>query len=155
VGTPSYDQLFEDNRHWVGDELAGDPDHFERLAAGQHPKYLFIGCFESRVNANVMVGIRSGEMFVHRNMANLEVRTDMNLMSVLQFAVEALDVEHVIVCGHYGCGGVATAVDGSPPRADRQVTAHDQGRLPDLSRGTRCDRRSRTAPPAPRRAERP
>jgi carbonic anhydrase len=113
VPTPSYQQLFENNRQWVAEELANDPDHFERLAAGQHPRYLFIGCSDSRVNANEMVGIRSGEMFIHRNIANLVVHTDMNLMSVLQFAVEVLGVEHVIVCGHYGCGGVAAAVDGS------------------------------------------
>ncbi len=113
VSTPSYEQLFENNRLWVADELARDPDHFERLAVGQHPKYLFIGCSDSRVNANEMVGTGSGEMFIHRNIANLVVHTDMNLMSVLQFAVEVLDVEHVIVCGHYGCGGVAAAVDGS------------------------------------------
>ena len=113
VSTPTYEQLFENNRRWVAEELASDPDHFERLAAGQHPKYLFIGCSDSRVNANEMVGVRSGEMFIHRNIANLVVHTDMNLMSVLQFAVEVLEVEHVIVCGHYGCGGVAAAVDGS------------------------------------------
>jgi carbonic anhydrase len=111
--TPSYEQLFENNRRWVAGELAKDPEHFERLAAGQHPQYLFIGCSDSRVNANEMVGVRSGEMFIHRNIANLVVHTDMNLMSVLQFAVEVLRVDHVIVCGHYGCGGVAAAVEGS------------------------------------------
>jgi carbonic anhydrase len=113
VNTPDYEQLFENNRLWVESELAADPDHFERLAAGQSPDYLFIGCSDSRVNANEMVGMRSGQMFIHRNIANLVVHTDMNLMSVLQFAVEVLEVEHVIVCGHYGCGGVAAAVDGS------------------------------------------
>lgn len=111
--TPSYRELFDNNRRWVADELAADPDHFERLAAGQDPKYLFIGCSDSRVNANEMVGVRSGEMFIHRNIANLVIDTDMNLMSVLQYAVEVLDVEHVIVCGHYGCGGISAAVDGS------------------------------------------
>jgi carbonic anhydrase len=113
VNTPAYEQLFENNRLWVESELAADPDHFERLAAGQSPDYLFIGCSDSRVNANEMVGMRSGQMFIHRNIANLVVHTDMNLMSVLQFAVEVLEVQHVIVCGHYGCGGVAAAVDGS------------------------------------------
>ena len=77
VDTPSYEQLFENNRLWVADELARDPDHFERLAVGQHPKYLFIGCSDSRVNANEMVGTGSGEMFIHRNIANLVVHTDM------------------------------------------------------------------------------
>ncbi|MGA7758827.1 MAG: carbonic anhydrase [Ilumatobacteraceae bacterium] len=111
--TPKYAQLFENNRRWVESELSKDPDHFERLAEGQSPEYLFIGCSDSRVNANEMVGMRTGQMFIHRNIANLVVHTDMNLMSVLQFAVEVLEVEHVIVCGHYGCGGVAAAVDGS------------------------------------------
>ena len=113
MDTPSYEQLFENNRQWVEAELAVDPDHFERLAEGQSPQYLFIGCSDSRVNANEMVGMRSGQMFIHRNIANLVVPTDINLMSVLQFAVEVLKVEHVIVCGHYGCGGVEAAVDGS------------------------------------------
>lgn len=113
VTAPSYTQLFENNRRWVAAELEHDPDHFERLAEGQSPEYLFIGCSDSRVNANEMVGMRTGEMFIHRNIANLVVHTDMNLMSVLQFAVEVLEVEHVIVCGHYGCGGVGAAVDGS------------------------------------------
>ena len=105
VITPKYAQLFENNRRWVESELSKDPDHFERLAEGQSPEYLFIGCSDSRVNANEMVGMRTGQMFIHRNIANLVVHTDMNLMSVLQFAVEVLEVEHVIVCGHYGCGG--------------------------------------------------
>ena len=109
----TYEQLFENNRRWVASELEADPDHFERLAEGQSPDYLFIGCSDSRVNANEMVGTLTGQMFIHRNIANLVVHTDMNLMSVLQYAVEVLEVEHVIVCGHYGCGGVAAAVDGS------------------------------------------
>jgi len=113
VTTSSYAQLFENNRRWVEAELSKDPDHFERLAEGQSPEYLFIGCSDSRVNANEMVGMRTGQMFIHRNIANLVVHTDMNLMSVLQFAVEVLEVEHVIVCGHYGCGGVTAAVDGT------------------------------------------
>jgi carbonic anhydrase len=113
VTAPAYHQLFENNREWVADVLDADPDHFERLAEGQSPKYLFIGCSDSRVNANEMVGVRSGEMFVHRNIANVVVHTDMNLMSVLQFAVEVLGVEHIIVCGHYGCGGVTAAADGT------------------------------------------
>jgi carbonic anhydrase len=113
VSAPTYEQLFENNREWVAGVTAGDPDHFERLAAGQSPKYLFIGCSDSRVNANEMVGVRAGEMFVHRNIANLVIHTDMNLMSVLQYAVEVLSVDHVIVCGHYGCGGVLAAIDGT------------------------------------------
>lgn len=109
--TPEYHQLFENNRQWVATELERDPEHFERLAAGQSPKYLFIGCSDSRVNANEMVGMRTGQIFTHRNIANLVVHSDMNVMSVVQFAVEVLEVEHVIVCGHYGCGGVMAAVE--------------------------------------------
>ncbi len=109
---PTYEQLFENNRKWVAGVVDDDPQHFERLADGQSPKYLFIGCSDSRINANEMVGVRAGEMLTHRNIANLVVYADMNLMSVLQFAVEVLDVEHVIVCGHYGCGGVTAAIDG-------------------------------------------
>jgi len=107
-----YQQLFANNRRWVDEHLATDPDYFERLAEGQQPAYLFIGCSDSRVNANEITGTGNGEMFIHRNIANLVVPTDMNLMSVLQFAIEVLHVEHVIVCGHYGCGGVRAAVDG-------------------------------------------
>ena len=117
VRTPSYEQLFENNRQWVADQLAQDPDDFERLAASQHPRYLFIECSDSQVNANEMVGTRSGEMLIHRNIANLVVHTDMNLMSVLPFAVEVLDAEHVIVCGHYGCGPTA---DTTPAAVRRQ-----------------------------------
>jgi carbonic anhydrase len=107
----SYEQLFENNRVWIARQLDEDPEYFHRLAAGQAPKFLFIGCSDSRVNANEITGTGTGEMFIHRNIANLVVHTDMNLMSVLQFAIEVLHVEHVIVCGHYGCGGVRAAVD--------------------------------------------
>jgi carbonic anhydrase len=108
----SYEDLFVNNRRWVAERIAEDPQHFERLAAGQSPDFLFIGCSDSRVNASEMTGTRTGEMFIHRNIANLVLPTDMNLMSVLQFALEELDVQHVIVCGHSGCGGVRAAVDG-------------------------------------------
>jgi carbonic anhydrase len=107
----TYEQLFENNRGWTARQLASDPEYFHRLAEGQAPKFLFIGCSDSRVNANEITGTGTGEMFIHRNIANLVVHTDMNLMSVLQFAIEVLRVEHVIVCGHYGCGGVRAAVD--------------------------------------------
>jgi carbonic anhydrase len=109
---PAYHELFENNRRWVEATVADDPEHFERLAAGQSPEYLFIGCSDSRIDASQMTGVRAGQMFIHRNIANLVVHTDMNLMSVVQFAVEVLEVQHVIVCGHYGCGGVLAAVDG-------------------------------------------
>ncbi len=107
----TYEQLFANNRRWVADRNAEDPEYFERLARGQKPKYLFIGCSDSRVNANEITGTSTGEMFIHRNIANVVVHTDMNLMSVLQFAVEVLRVEHVIVCGHFGCGGVQAALE--------------------------------------------
>jgi carbonic anhydrase len=107
----TYEQLFANNRAWIAQQLQLDPEFFQRLAAGQSPKFLFIGCSDSRVNANEITGTGNGEMFIHRNIANLVVHTDMNLMSVLQFAIEVLHVEHVIVCGHYGCGGVRAAVD--------------------------------------------
>jgi carbonic anhydrase len=106
-----YADLFENNRAWVARTIADDPEHFRRLAEGQSPRFLFIGCSDSRVNANEITGTHVGEMFIHRNIANLVVHTDMNLMSVLQYAIEVLHVEHVIVCGHYGCGGVRAAID--------------------------------------------
>jgi len=118
VGTPSHEQLFVNNRRWVADDPAQDPDHFERLAAGQDPRYRFIECTDSQANANETVGIRSGEMFIHRNIANLVVHTDMNLMSVLPFTVEVLDAEHVIECGHYGRSPTAAVT--TPAAASRQ-----------------------------------
>ena len=102
-------ELFEQNRQWVAKMRQQDPDYFERMAKGQQPRYLFIGCSDSRVPASAITGTGPGEMFVHRNIANLVVPTDLNLLSVLQYAVEVLGVQDVIVCGHYGCGGVAAA----------------------------------------------
>jgi carbonic anhydrase len=102
-------RLFENNRAWSRDQLESDPDFFKRLAALQSPKYLWIGCSDSRVPANEILGLAPGEVFVHRNVANLVVHTDMNCLSVLQYAVEVLKVEHIIICGHYGCGGVRAA----------------------------------------------
>ena len=102
--------LLEGNRTWVAEELARDPNYFETLAAGQHPHSLWIGCADSRVPANVITGTRSGEIFVHRNIANVVVHDDLNMLSVLQFAVEVLQVQNIIVCGHYGCGGVKAAL---------------------------------------------
>lgn len=106
----SYLELLDGNRRWVGECLAEDPDYFKNMAQGQSPKYLWIGCADSRVPANVITGTRAGDVFVHRNIANVVVHTDTNMLSVLQFAVEHLKVQHVIVCGHYGCGGVAAAM---------------------------------------------
>ncbi|MBX0290418.1 carbonic anhydrase [Hymenobacter sp. HSC-4F20] len=101
--------ILENNRKWVEGKRAQDPDFFNRLANGQQPKYLFIGCSDSRVPASAITGTGPGEMFVHRNIANLVIHTDYNLLSVLQYAVEVLGVEDIMVVGHYGCGGVAAA----------------------------------------------
>ena len=101
--------ILANNRQWVADRNAEDPQFFKRLADGQQPRYLFIGCSDSRVPASGITGTGPGEMFVHRNIANLVVHSDMNLLSVLQYAVEVLGVQDILVCGHYGCGGVAAA----------------------------------------------
>lgn len=106
-------QLFQQNRAWAARRVAGDPGYFRRLAAIQSPDYLWIGCSDSRVPANSIVGLAPGELFVHRNVANVVVHSDVNCLSVLQYAIDVLHVEEVIVCGHYGCSGVAAALDGT------------------------------------------
>jgi carbonic anhydrase len=106
----AYERIFENNRHWVQEKLGLDPNYFEDMARGQSPKFLFIGCSDSRMPVSEITGTVPGEIFVHRNVANLVVNTDLNLLSVLQYAVEVLKVEHVVVCGHYGCGGVKAAM---------------------------------------------
>lgn len=106
----SLSHLFENNRVWAAEMVRQDPQFFLRLSAQQTPKYLWIGCSDSRVPANQIVGMLPGEMFVHRNVANLVVHTDLNCLSGIQFAVEVLQVRHIIVCGHYGCGGVLAAL---------------------------------------------
>ncbi|HEX4745828.1 MAG TPA: carbonate dehydratase [Gaiellaceae bacterium] len=107
------DELFENNRSWAARMVAADPDFFAGLAKSQSPEFLWIGCSDSRVPANQIVGLAPGEVFVHRNVANVVVHTDLNCLSVLQYAVDLLGVRHVIVCGHYGCGGVRAAFEGS------------------------------------------
>jgi len=106
----SPEQLFEYNREWAADIKAQDPDFFAKLAAQQSPEYLWIGCSDSRVPANELLGLLPGELFVHRNVANVVVHSDLNCLSVLQFAIDVLKVKHVIVCGHYGCSGVDAAL---------------------------------------------
>ena len=106
-------ELFDNNRRWAEHTLAREPGFFQELSRQQAPAYLWIGCSDSRVPANEIVGLRPGELFVHRNVANLVVHTDLNCLSVLQYAVDALRVRHVIVCGHYGCGGVIAASSSS------------------------------------------
>jgi len=106
----SYKRLFEGNKKFVTERLKENPEYFKKLAMGQKPEYLRIGCSDSRVPANEITGTESGEMFVHRNIANMVVHSDMNMLSVLSYAVEVLKVKHVIVCGHYGCGGVIAAM---------------------------------------------
>lgn len=106
----SIEELLNNNRHWAAAELEEDPEFFARLAQLQAPDYLWIGCSDSRVPANEIVGLRPGDVFVHRNVANLVVHSDLNCLSVLQYAVDVLQVKHVIVCGHYGCGGVQAAL---------------------------------------------
>ncbi|MGC8724490.1 MAG: carbonate dehydratase [Acidobacteriota bacterium] len=103
-------QLFENNRAWAEEVSSRDPDFFRRLSLQQAPEYLWIGCSDSRVPANQVVGLMPGELFVHRNVANVVVHTDLNCLSVVQFAVDVLKVRHLIVCGHYGCGGVRAAM---------------------------------------------
>ncbi len=105
-----YKQVFENNKRWVESKLAHDADFFEKLAKDQRPDFLYIGCADSRVPANEIMGLEPGEVFVHRNVANLVVNTDLNVQSVIHYAVVHLQVKHIVVCGHYGCGGVKAAM---------------------------------------------
>jgi carbonic anhydrase len=106
----SYERLLLENKAWAKEKLTDDPNYFNRLVDVQSPDFLWIGCSDSRVPANEITGTQPGEIFVHRNIANMVIHTDLNLLSVLQYAVEVLKVKHVIVCGHYGCGGVKAAM---------------------------------------------
>ncbi|MGL2964220.1 carbonate dehydratase [Flavobacterium sp. RSB2_4_14] len=105
-----YKRILENNKKWVENQLALDSDYFKDLAKGQQPPLLWIGCSDSRVPANEIIGAKPGEVFVHRNIANMVIHSDMNMLSVLDYAVNVLKVKHIIVCGHYGCGGVKAAM---------------------------------------------
>jgi carbonic anhydrase len=109
---PELKHLLDQNKAWAAQVLAEDPNFFSRLEQIQSPKYLWIGCSDSRVPANQITGMQPGEVFVHRNIANVVVHTDLNCLSTIQFAVDLLKVEHIIVCGHYGCGGVQATLNG-------------------------------------------
>lgn len=108
-----YKKILDNNKNWVEKTLANDPTFFEGLAKGQQPPLLWIGCSDSRVPANEIIGAKAGEVFVHRNIANMVINNDMNMLSVLDYAVNHLKVKHIIVCGHYGCGGVKAAMGNS------------------------------------------
>lgn len=106
-------QIFENNKKWVVKQLEMDEHYFEKLSTGQSPEFLYIGCSDSRVSAEELMGLEPGEVFVHRNIANMVPNTDLNSMSVINYAVEQLKVNHIVVCGHYGCGGVLAAMQQS------------------------------------------
>lgn len=135
--------LFDNNRRWAAQIERDDPGFFNRLAAQQKPKYLWIGCSDSRVPANQITGLMPGEVFVHRNVANVVLQTDLNAMSVVDFAVRTLQVRHIIVCGHYGCGGVMAAMGGATEgvvdhwlSGIRDLWRQHQGELADLDEAT-------------------
>ena len=106
----SYEQIFDNNRRWAANKTQQDSTYFDKLAKDQHPDYLYIGCSDSRVPANEIMGVEPGSVFVHRNVANLVNNTDLNVMAVINYAVRHLEVKHIIVCGHYNCGGVKAAM---------------------------------------------
>lgn len=106
----SYKAIFENNRRWIAERLGKDEDYFKNLAQGQNPDYLYIGCSDSRVTAEELMGLQPGEVFVHRNIANLVNALDMSASAVIQYAIQHLSVKHIIICGHYGCGGVKAAM---------------------------------------------
>ena len=136
----SYEKLLLENKAWAQEQILDDPDYFNRLAHLQTPEFLWIGCSDSRVPANEITGTQPGEIFVHRNVANLVVNTDVNLLAVLDYAVTHLKVKHVIVCGHYGCGGIkaaTTKTDYKPVlnmwlRNIKDVIRHHQEELNDI-----------------------
>ncbi|MGJ8648808.1 MAG: carbonate dehydratase [Opitutaceae bacterium] len=144
---PTLAKLLENNRKWAQSVTQEDPTFFDKLSQQQSPEYLWIGCSDSRVPANQITGLMPGEVFVHRNIANMVVHTDLNLLSVLQFAVDVLKVKHIIVCGHYGCGGVKAALNNEPLglidnwlRHIQDVEAFHINELTPLEGEAKCDR---------------
>ena len=109
----NFNRIFENNEKWITEKLSVNPDYFGQLAKGQSPEFLYIGCSDSRVTAEDLMGVKPGEVFIHRNIANQVIATDNNVNSVVQYAVEHLKVKHIIVCGHYECGGVKAALNPS------------------------------------------
>ena len=132
---PSLVHLLEQNERWARDMLARDPECFLRLSRQQAPQYLWIGCADSRVPANQITGLAPGEVFVHRNVANLVIHTDLNMLSVLQYAVDVLGIRDIMVCGHYGCGGVRAALQAKPLGLIDNWLRHIQ----DLARQSRAE----------------
>lgn len=110
-GKELYNQILDTNRKWVAEQTDKDPDFFEYLGEHQNPEFLYIGCSDSRVHANEIMGLKTGQVFVHRNIANMVINTDLNALSVINYAVEYLNVKYIIVCGHYNCGGVKAAME--------------------------------------------
>ena len=106
----NFNKIFENNKLWIAEKLSTNPDYFEKLGKGQQPEFLYIGCSDSRVTAEDLMGVQPGEVFIHRNIANMVISIDLNVMSVLEYAVNHLKVKHIIVCGHYACGGVKSAM---------------------------------------------
>ncbi|MDP4611541.1 MAG: carbonate dehydratase [Opitutales bacterium] len=144
---PTLSKLLQNNRTWAQSVTQEDPTFFDKLSQKQSPEYLWIGCSDSRVPANQITGLMPGEVFVHRNIANMVVHTDLNLLSVLQYAVEVLKVKHIIVCGHYGCGGVRAALNNQPLglidnwlRHIQDVEAFHINELKPLEGEAKCDR---------------
>ena len=142
----SLDHLLKRNLEWANSVTKVDPDFFTNLSNQQNPEYLWIGCSDSRVPANQIIDLPPGEVFVHRNIANVVVHTDLNCLSVIQFAVEVLKVKHIIVCGHYGCGGIEAAMDGQQHglidnwlRHIRDVRRFHSDKLEKLEHGERLD----------------
>jgi carbonic anhydrase len=140
-------QLFENNRNWAAKLRETDPEFFEKLAHQQSPEFLWIGCSDSRVPASSIVGMQPGELFVHRNVANLVIHTDMNCLSVVQYAIEVLKIKHIIICGHYGCGGIKAAMENRSHglidnwlRHIRDIYRKRQNELMLIAEGQRIDR---------------